>query len=81
MVMGAIVVAVIVAGVLVYWFVFSWEATPTPKRWYVMSYLTSKTPAASATVIDRPDAETGVPPGATLDQKLDQVVSVIQSLP
>lgn len=79
MLMGAIVVAVVVAGVLVYWFVFRWDATP--KRWCVMLYLTSKTPASSATAINRPDSETGVPPSATLDQKLDQVVNVIRNLP
>lgn len=78
MMMGAIAVAVIVAGVLLYWFVFRWEATP--KRWCVMLYLSSKTPASS-TPISRPDAETGVPAAATLDQKLDQVVNVLRTLP
>jgi hypothetical protein len=78
MMMGAIAVAVIVAGVLLYWFVFRWEATP--KRWCVMLYLSSKTPASS-TPISRPDAEIGVPAAATLDQKLDQVVNVIRTLP
>jgi hypothetical protein len=80
MILGAIIVAVIVAGVLVYWFVFQWNATP--KRWCVMFYLTSKIPASAASAAaNRPDAETGVPPAATLDQKLDQVVNVIRSLP
>jgi hypothetical protein len=49
-----------------------------------MLYLTSNTPA-SATPVYRPDAETGIPAvaagAATLEQKLDQVVSVIRSLP
>jgi hypothetical protein len=76
----AAVVAVIVAGALVYWFVFRWEATP--KRWCVMFYLTSNTPASSVPV-SRPDAETGVPAAAavTLDHKLDQVVNVLRTLP
>ncbi len=83
MVMGAIVLAVVVAGALVYWFVFHWEATP--KRWCVMFYLTSNTPASAAPV-SRPDQETGIPAAtaaaATLDQKLDQVVNdVIRRLP
>ena len=33
-------IAVIVAGVLLYWFVFRWEKTP--KRWCVMLCLSSK---------------------------------------
>jgi hypothetical protein len=79
-----VALAVVIGGVLVYWFVFRWEATP--KRWCVMFYLTSNTPA-SAAVVNRPDAETGIPPAsagpaaATLDDKLDQVVGVIRSLP
>jgi hypothetical protein len=71
-----IAVAVVIAGVLVYVFVFRWEAPR--KSWCVMFYLTSNTPA-SATPVNRPDAETGVPAAApaaaTLDQKLDQVVN------
>jgi hypothetical protein len=83
MVMAGIIVAVIVAGVLVYWFVFHWDAPP--KRWCVMLYLTSNTPASVAAV-SRPDSETGVPADApevpTLDEKLDQVVNnVIRQLP
>jgi hypothetical protein len=82
MMIGAIVAAVVIAGVLVYWFVFRWEAPP--KRWCVMLYMTSNTPASS-TPVNRPDSETGVPAAgpaaATLDQKLDQVVNVIRSLP
>ena len=66
-----------------YWFVFRWEATP--KRWCVMFYLTSNTPASVAPV-NRPDSATGVPSAspaaATLDQKLDQVVNqFIRQLP
>ena len=83
--MGALIVAiaVVIAGVLVYMFVFSWDAPR--KRWCVMFYLTSNTPA-SATPVNRPDAETGVPAAApaapTLDQKLDQVVNdYIRQLP
>ena len=71
-----VAVAVVIAGVLVYVFVFRWEAPR--KSWCVMFYLTSNTPA-SATPVNRPDAETGVPAAApaaaTLDQKLDQVVN------
>src|SRR5262249_32037739 len=81
MVMMEVIVAVIVAGVLVYWFIFRW--TPTPKRWCVMFYLSSKTPASS-TLVNRPDAETGVPavrPAAALDEKLKQVVEAIRALP
>jgi hypothetical protein len=85
--MGALVVAVgvVIAGVLVYMFVFRWE--PARKRWCVMFYLTSKTPAsAAAAPVSQPNAETGVPAAApavaTLDQKLDQVVNdVIRKLP
>jgi hypothetical protein len=77
-----VIVAVVIAGVLVWWFFFRWTAPQ--KRWCVLFYLTSNTPA-SATPVHTPDAETGVPgaaPGAaTLDQKLDQVVNVIRSLP
>ena len=43
MLVTAIVVAV-VAGVLVYWFVFRWD--PKTKPWCVMLYLTSNTPAS-----------------------------------
>src|SRR5262245_46597101 len=83
MMTGAIVVAVAIAGVLVYWFVFRWDAPK--KRWCVMFYLTSNTPASVAAV-SRPDSETGVPGtapnAATLDQKLDQVVNeAIRKLP
>ena len=84
--MGAalvVAVAVVIAGVLVYMFVFSWEAKP--KRWCVMFYLTSNTPASAASV-SSPNAETGVPAAAsgaaTLDQKLDDVVNnYIRKLP
>ena len=78
MMVGAITVTVIIAGVLVYWFVLRWEATP--KRWCAMFYLTSITPETSAPV-NRPDTETGLTAHATLDQKLDQVRNVIRALP
>lgn len=82
MVVTQVIVAVVVAGLLVYWFVFRWTATP--KRWCVMFYLTSNTPA-SATPLHSPNSETGVPGAAAgsspLDQKLDQVVEVLRSLP
>ena len=83
--MGALIVAVavVIAGVLVYMFVFRWE--PKRKRWCVMFYLTSNRPASAASA-PQPNAETGVPAAApaaaTLDQKLDQVVNdVIRKLP
>jgi hypothetical protein len=83
MVITGVIVAAVVAGLLVYWFAFRWTATP--KRWCVMFYLTSNTPASSSTPYQSPSSETGVPkaaPGPTpLDQKLDQVVGVIRSLP
>jgi len=82
MVMMEVIIAVVVAGLLVYWFFFRWTAPQ--KRWCVMFYLTSNTPA-SVTPIHTPDSETGVPGAAAgaspLDQKLDQVVGVIRSLP
>ena len=78
MVIAAVIVGVIVLGVLYWWFL-TWDAVP--KSWCVMFYLTSQTPRSSSSVA-RPDAETGLlAGGATLDDKLDDVVGAIETLP
>jgi hypothetical protein len=77
MAIAAVIVGVIVLGVL-YWWVLTWDAVP--KSWCVMFYLTSQIPKSSSPV-SRPDSEIGLPAGATLDAKLDQVVQTIWKLP
>jgi hypothetical protein len=79
--MVALLVVLVSAAVLAFlywWFANRWK--PADKEWCVMFYLTSQVPRSS-TPISRPDEETGVPAGATLDQKLDQVVDTIRMLP
>src|SRR5262245_56928793 len=73
-----VVVSAAILALLYWWLANKWK--PPDKKWCVMFYLTSQVPRSS-TPVAKPDEEIGAPAGATLDQKLDQVVERIQELP